>query len=688
MPAPTGAQPVNRHLSLTVRCLRLFYRGAELLAWPWVDLLLRLALAQSFLMSMSTVLELVSAALLICGLLTRLAVLPLLGLALLAQLQHPPMDLHLYRIALLGWYFVMGPGPLSLDVGLQGLARSALPGSRQVTAATEFLARYLGPLYTLALRLWLAVALCDAALVLPTADMGVLPTLLPERSTPQLAAGVALVFGALLAGGLATRLASAALMLGVGAMAMMVPDPRLHGYWLGLLAILALRGPGALSLDEALRRGLCGRFPELVGMPPRGLAELPRVVIVGAGFGGLRCADALRDAPVSVTVVDRVNYHLFQPLLYQVATAAISPGDIATPVRTLFRESLNTRVLLGEVVGVDPVRRRVSVGEATLEYDYLVLATGATHSYFGNDQWREHAPGLKRVEDATEIRRRILVAFERAEAAEDDAERAALLTFLIVGGGPTGVELAGAIAELAHFGMQKDFRRFDPASARIVLVQSGPRILPAFPERLSQRAQTSLERLGVEVLTQSRVENIDAKGVIVGGRAIAARTVLWAAGVVSSPAARWLGAQADAAGRTKVEPDLSVPHHPEVFVIGDAALSHAWAGQPVPGLAPAAKQQGAYVARLIRCRVRTQPTPPPFSYKHLGSLATIGRKAAVADFSWIRLSGPGAWWLWGLVHLGFLVGMRNRATTLLNWFWSYLTFSGGIRLITGSDRSP
>jgi NADH dehydrogenase/putative oxidoreductase len=248
------------------------------------------------------------------------------------------------------------------------------------------------------------------------------------------------------------------------------------------------------------------------------------------------------------------------------------------------------------------------------------------------------------------------------------------------------VELAGAIAELAHFGMQKDFRRFDPASARIVLVQSGPRILPAFPERLSACAQTSLERLGVEVLTHSRVESIDAKGVIVGGQALAARTVLWAAGVVSSPAARWLGAEADTAGRTKVGPDLSVPRHPQVFVIGDAALTHAWAGQPVPGLAPAAKQQGAYVAKLIRCLVRSRPAPPPFSYRHLGSLATIGRKAAVADFSWIRLSGSGAWWLWGLVHVGFLVGVRNRATTLLNWFWSYLTFSGGIRLITGSDR--
>jgi putative oxidoreductase len=680
MPLPTGAmQPVNRHLSLAVRCLRLLYGGAERLSWPWVDLLLRLALAQSFLMSMSTTLELVSAALLICGLLTRLAVLPLLGLAVLSHLHHPPMDLQLYRIALLGWYFVMGPGPLSLDVGLQGLARSALPGSRQVAAATEFLARYLGPLYTLALRLWLAAALCGTG--------GVLSAWLPEHSTPHLAAGAAFMFGLLLASGFTTRLSAAALMLGVGAMAMIDADPQLHGYWLGLLAILALRGPGPLSLDAALRQALCYRFPELVGKPPRGLAELPRVVIVGAGFGGLSCADALRDAAVSITVVDRVNYHLFQPLLYQVATAAVSPGDIATPVRTLFRESLNTRVLLGEVLGVDPARRRVSLGDTTLEYDYLVLATGATHSYFGNDQWREHAPGLKCVEDATEIRRRILVAFERAEATEDEAERAALLTFLIVGGGPTGVELAGAIAELAHFGMQKDFRRFDPASARILLVQSGPRILPAFPERLSARARSSLERLGVAVLTHSRVESIDAEGVIIGGRAIAARTVLWAAGVVSSPAAHWLGAEADTAGRTKVEPDLSVPHHPEVFVIGDAALSHAWAGQPVPGLAPAAKQQGAYVARLIRCRVRRQPVPPPFSYRHLGSLATIGRKAAVADFTWIRLSGPGAWWLWGLVHLGFLVGVRNRATTLLNWFWSYLTFSGGIRLITGSDRS-
>jgi putative oxidoreductase len=325
------------------------------------------------------------------------------------------------------------------------------------------------------------------------------------------------------------------------------------------------------------------------------------------------------------------------------------------------------------------------VGDKRVPYDYLVLATGATHSYFGRDDWRPFAPGLKRVEDATEIRRRLLTAFEKAEATGDDAERRALLTFLIVGGGPTGVELAGAIAELARYGMEKEFRRFDPASTRVVLVQSGPRVLPTFPERLSAIARQSLESLGVEVLVGSRVEQIDADGVGVSGTRIAARTVLWAAGVVASPAARWLGAAADSAGRAKVESDLTVTGLHNVYAIGDTAASAAWNGQPVPGLAPAAKQGGTYVARHIRARINGAPPPKPFAYRHLGSLATIGRKAAVVDFGRVKLWGAPAWWLWGLVHVGLLVGARNRVSTMVNWFWSYLTFRSAIRLITGSD---
>jgi NADH dehydrogenase/putative oxidoreductase len=407
------------------------------------------------------------------------------------------------------------------------------------------------------------------------------------------------------------------------------------------------------------------------------------VVIVGAGFGGLACAARLAHLPVQVTIVDRQNYHLFQPLLYQVATTALSPGDIAAPIRGLFREHFNVTVLLGNVTAVDTAGRHVLVNEQRLPYDYLVLATGAAHSYFGRDEWATHAPGLKRVEDAVEMRRRLLSAFERAEAADDENERRRLLTFVIVGGGPTGVELAGAIAELARFGMEKDFRRYDPAAARVILVQAGPRVLPTFPDTLSAQTRSALDRLGVEVLLNSRVERIDDDGVIVNGERIASRTVLWAAGVVASPAAKWLSAEADSAGRVKVEADLSVPGLKNVFVIGDTAASNGWNGQPVPGLAPAAKQGGAFVARVVGARVLGRREPARFVYRHLGSLATIGRKAAVADFGFVRLRGAIAWWFWGAVHVALLVGLRNRFSVMLDWFWAYLTFRSGTRLITG-----
>jgi len=383
-----------------------------------------------------------------------------------------------------------------------------------------------------------------------------------------------------------------------------------------------------------------------------------------------------------VTLIDRHNYHLFQPLLYQVATTALAAGDIAMPIRSLLRDQANARVLLGEVTGVDTASRVVCLGARRLPYEYLVLATGATHSYFGKDEWAAFAPGLKRVEDANDMRSRLLLAFEQAEAAQDEAERAALLTFLIVGAGPTGVELAGAIAELTRFGMEKEFRHVDPAQARVILVQSGPRILPAFPEVLSARAAVALGKLGVEILTDSRVESIDADGVRVAGKRLIARNVFWAAGVVASPAAQWLAVERDGSGRVKVAPDLGVPGHPGVFAIGDTALSSAWNGQPVPGLGPAAKQGGHYAARVIRAHVAGRAAPRPFRYQHLGSLATIGRKAAVADFGVVRLSGALAWWLWGLVHVYFLAGIRNRISVMLDWAWAYFTFRSSTRLIT------
>jgi NADH dehydrogenase/putative oxidoreductase len=446
--------------------------------------------------------------------------------------------------------------------------------------------------------------------------------------------------------------------------------------WLGALALAGSQAFHGSLLDRAL--ALLGRRRALT-------PSHARVVIVGAGFGGLACANRLADVPVDITLVDRRNHHLFQPLLYQVATTALAPGDIASPVRELFRERERVRVMLGEVTGVDVAHREVVLGAHRLPYDYLVLATGATHSYFGRDEWSAHAPGLKRVEDALAVRRRLLLAFERAEATADADEREAALTFVIVGGGPTGVELAGAIAELARLGMDKDFRSFDPASARVVLIEAAPRVLASFPEPLSAEARAALERLGVEVRVASRVERIDADGVVVAGERIRARTVLWAAGVVASPAAQWLGVPADRAGRVVVDAHLAVAGHERVFAIGDTALSTAWEGRPVPGLAPAAKQAGRHAAAVIRADVLGRRQPRPFRYRHLGSLATIGRKAAVVDLGFVRLRGAPAWWLWGAIHVGLLTGTRNRASVVVDWIWSYLTFRSGTRLITGDE---
>jgi NADH dehydrogenase len=407
-------------------------------------------------------------------------------------------------------------------------------------------------------------------------------------------------------------------------------------------------------------------------------------VIVGAGFGGLAAATGLGKAPVEVTLIDRRNHHLFQPLLYQVATAGLSPADIAQPIRAILRYQSNASVLLGRVIGVDHAAREVLTGDRRVAYDYLIVATGARHAYFGHDEWEAIAPGLKSIEDATDIRRRILLAFERAEAASDPDERRALLTFVLVGGGPTGVELAGAIAELAKKALTADFRRIDSRQTRVVLVEAGPRLLPVMPERLSAEAKRALEGLGVEVRLGQAVTGCDAEGAMLGDEKIAARTILWAAGVAASPAASWLEAEKDRAGRVKVEPDLTLPGHPEIFVIGDTAAATDAAGKPLPGIAPAAKQAGEYVARVIRARAAGRAAPPPYHYRHLGNLATIGRHAAVADFGWLRLSGRLAWLLWGAVHIFFLIGFRNRIVVLLDWLWSYLTFQRGARLITGS----
>ena len=408
-----------------------------------------------------------------------------------------------------------------------------------------------------------------------------------------------------------------------------------------------------------------------------------KVVIVGAGFGGIAAAKALKNADVEITIIDRRNYHLFQPLLYQVATADLSPANIAWPIRSIFSRQSNARVIMSEVQSIDLEEKVVRCAETDVRYDELIMAVGAHHSYFGNDTWAEHAPGLKRLTDATEVRRRVLYAFERAEVTEHPKDQARCLTFVIIGAGPTGVEMAGSIAELAHVTMRRDFRNIQSSDARIVLIEAGPRVLGAFPEDLSAKAQASLEKLGVEVMTNTRVEDIDADRVRFGDGEIATETKIWAAGVQVPDLGCWLGADADRAGRVLVEPDLTIPGHEHVFVIGDAA-SVPWKDDlGVPGIAPAAKQMGRYVAEVVKARTAGKPKPAPFAYKHAGNLATIGRHKAVIDFGRFKMSGFLAWWLWGVAHIYFLIGVRRPILVAVNWFWSYLFHVKGARLISG-----
>jgi len=407
------------------------------------------------------------------------------------------------------------------------------------------------------------------------------------------------------------------------------------------------------------------------------MSETQRVVIIGGGFGGLYAAKALAKAPVRITLVDRRNYHLFQPLLYQVATAALNPSDIAAPIRAVLRKQKNVSVIMGDATGIDLDRKLVRLADGELTYDILIIATGATHSYFGHPEWEENAPGLKTIEDALEIRRRVLRAFEAAERETDSARQQAWLNFVVVGGGPTGVELAGALSEIARQTMIRDFRRINPSSARVILIEGVNRVLPPYPPTLSEKAAAQLRGLGVEVMTNAMVTNVSDYGVRVGETAIPTRTVLWAAGVQASPLARTLGAPLDRAGRVLVEPDLSVPGHPEVFVIGDLA-----AVPNVPGVAPAAIQEGTHTAKNIERIIAGQPSLP-FRYHDKGSLATIGRAAGVADFGRIKLSGFLAWAAWLSVHIFFLIGFRNRILVILQWAWAYVTFQRGARLITG-----
>ena len=415
------------------------------------------------------------------------------------------------------------------------------------------------------------------------------------------------------------------------------------------------------------------------------LSQSPRVVVVGGGFAGSEVAKALQGSPARVTVIDRHNYTLFQPLLYQVATAALSPADVAVPIRGLLR-SPNTEMLLDEVVGVDLGRACVrTIAGREIDFNLLVLATGSQYNYFGHDEWARLAPAPKTLEDAVAIRRRLLLAFEEAEMCDDDGERRALMTFVVIGAGPTGVEMAGAIAELAKTTLARDFRRIDPASACILLIEAGSKVLGAFPDKLGTYAHRALTRLGVQILLNTKIEQIDEKGVIAGGRRIATQAVIWGAGVKATPVASWLGVQPGPHGAVHVNPDFSIAAHPYIFVIGDAAVASGIDGKPLPGLAAVAKQEGRYVGNLIRHRIEGAATTTVFRYRDYGTMATIGRSAAVADLRGFRLTGTFAWLLWGFVHIYFLIGFRNRLVVFVNWCWAWLTYARSSRLITGDE---
>jgi NADH:ubiquinone reductase (H+-translocating) len=414
----------------------------------------------------------------------------------------------------------------------------------------------------------------------------------------------------------------------------------------------------------------------------------PRVVIVGAGFAGLSAAQGLSRVAADIIVIDKQNHHLFQPLLYQVATAGLSPADIASPIRSILRTQDNAEVVLAEVTGIDLKGRAVVTPDRRISYDMLIVATGASHAYFGRDEWAAFAPGLKTIDDATALRHKILIAFELAEAEPDADERRRLQTFVVVGGGPTGVEMAGAIAELAKRTMAADFRHIDPSKTRVVLIESGQQLLAAFDPALSEKARKALENIGVDVRLGRPVISCDGDGVSFSGTRIESRTIVWAAGVEASPAGRWLVAESDRAGRVKVAPDLTLPSHPDVYVIGDTAHALRPDGKQLPGIAPVAKQQGQYVAKHIAARLGGKVLPD-FSYKDSGTMATIGRKSAVAHIGSLRLSGWVAWVIWCVAHVYFLIGFRNRFVVATSWMWNYLTFHRGARLITGlRSRQP
>ncbi len=701
-------------LRVTLRIWVKTYRSIISLISPFFDFLVRLFVAQAIFRSgavklsdwdtalslarfeypvswmapetaalVGVMIEIVAPILLLFGFFTRGAALAILTLLAVSQIEYVLIDLNLWLIAILGWYVLRGAGGFSFDRAVAGgLGGSALPFARPVMRFFQFLTAKVAPAWLLAVRIWLAVALFMVAGLLDVTESDMF---FPVKSFAGMSSVVAIGFAVFLIAGMIIPLTGLALIIVLSTLAVMGLHPDLTLYPMLLFGLMIIFGSGYLSVDRMISGWLESNI--LFDRKYEDVPEhWPHIVVVGAGFGGLACVNKLKNLPVRITLIDRHNYHLFQPLLYQIATAALSPADVATPIRGLFRNDGNVHVLMGEVGSVDSAAQTLTYGQNSLDYDHLVLATGASHSYFGKDEWAPFAPGLKTIEDGVSVRGHVLRAFERAESSNDPERVKRLLTFVIVGAGPTGVELAGAIAELAHHGLKDEFSRINPAQAQIILVQSGDRILPAFPENLSAHAAASLGNLGVDIRLKSRVTDIAADRVKIGDDIeIDTETVLWAAGVIASPAGQWLDADTDRAGRVAVDDHMRVAGHKNVFAIGDTAGSNAWDGNPVPGLAPAAKQAGVYVANYIQKQLLDDKQIAPFRYKHQGSLATIGRKSAVADFGFMKLHGALAWWLWGAVHVGFLSGMRNRISVLVNWIWSYFTLQLGIRLITGKD---
>jgi NADH dehydrogenase len=624
---------------------------------------------------------------LLFGLLTRVGVVVILMFSLITQIYYIPSDSNLFWIILMLGYFLQGPGPISLDHLLgPGVNRSAIPSVFGVVAFCHKHKQKLLSIFQLILRCWIMMSILFVVQKVIHVHPSTLQTMaswLPLHSALLLFGDVPFLFPLLLGLGFATRLTA---LIGLGVIAFHGAGQAYSIYWIIVMAILVVSGPGVFSLDQWILHFFKRCYPQFSHDPSVNLSNLPHVVIIGAGFGGIACAKALRYAPVRITLIDRHNYHLFQPLLYQTATGNLSPADIAISIRSIFLKQSNVDVILRTVTAINKDKQYITADGVKIAYDYLVVATGSTPSYFGKNDWMVNAPGLKTIEDAVTIRSRILKAFELAELADSKEECQKFLNFIIVGGGPTGVELAGAIAELSRYGMEKNFRHFDPSSANIILIQAAPRILSTFSKKISSIAEQSLKAMGIKILTNSMVEKIDEEGVIVNGERIYSKSVVWAAGVTASPAVKWLKVEPESGGRVKVDENLSLPNYPTIFVIGDTAYSKAWNGQEVPGLAPAAKQGGIYVAKVIAKAIYQKPMRKPFKYSHMGSLATIGRKSAVVEFDHFRMKGALAWWFWGGVHIAFLVGARNRLSVILNWLWAYFTFRANNLLIMNDDK--